>query len=212
MRLTAEQETTIQKRVDEQGLVPSTLRDDIIDHLSCVVENSLEKEKPFEQLLDEAIQKLAPNGLLEIQQMTIFLLNSKRIIMMKRLMYTTGFIGAVILTAGATFKLLYLPYGGPLFIVGSVLLFLVFFPLLALDKYKVAISKTISVRLKFVFGFSAALFIGVSVMFKIMHLQGAPLLLAIGSLLFAFGFLPFFFFTMYKGSISSVDDQVQVRQ
>lgn len=202
MRITTEQETLIQNFVDEQGLKSPELRDNIVDHLCCVVESALGKDRAFEQLLHEAVRELAPNGLLEIQQETIFLLNSKRIIIMKKLMHLAGFIGSITLTAGATFKLLHLSYGGTLFIAGSLLLFLVFFPLLALDRYKVAISKTISIRLKYLFGFAAAIFIGVSVMFKILHLQGASLFLALGALVFALGFLPFFFFTMYKKSIS----------
>lgn len=202
MRITAEQETIIQKFVDEQSIRPPELRDDLIDHLCCVVESGLRRGKSFEQLLDEAVDEVAPDGLREIQRKTIFLLNSKRIILMKKLMYSTGLIGSISLTAGATFKLLHLPYGGLLFTIGALLLFLMYFPLWAFDRYKVAISKTISVRLKFWFGFASALLIGSSVMFKILHLQGAPLLLALGSLLFAFGFLPFFFFTMYKSSIS----------
>jgi hypothetical protein len=33
-------------------------------------------------------------------------------------------------------------------------------------------------------------------------LQGADLLLMLGAFVFAFGFLPFYFFTMYKKSIA----------
>lgn len=202
MKLTTEQETIVQDFVDAQGLKILLLRDDVIDHLCCVIESELGKDKSFEQLLDKVVADLAPNGLIEIEHKTMFLLNSKRIIIMKKLMYLIGFIGSLALTAGVTFKLLRMPLGTELFIVGFLTLLLVFIPLLAFDRYKVALSKAISERLKIILGVVAAIITGLSGLFKLMHLQGADLLLMLGAIVFAFGFLPFFFFTMYKKSVS----------
>jgi hypothetical protein len=202
MKLTTEQESIVQDFVDDQGLKILSLRDDVIDHLCCVIESELGKEKSFEQLLDKAVADLAPNGLIEIEHKTMFLLNSKRIIIMKKLMYLIGFIGSLTLTAGVTFKLLRMPLGNELFIVGFLTLLLIFIPLLAFDRYKVAISAAISVRMKIILGVVSAIITGLSGLFKLMHLQGADLLLMLGAFVFAFGFLPFFFFTMYKKSDS----------
>ena len=104
MKLTVEQEKIIKTFVDAQGLKIKTLSDDVTDHLCCVVESQLGKGKSFEDLLDKAVTDLAPDGLIEIQHKTIFLLNSKRIIFMKKLMYLIGFIGSITLTIGITFK------------------------------------------------------------------------------------------------------------
>ena len=202
MKLTPQQEQMIESIVDSQGLKIKSLRDDVIDHLCCVVESGMGKEKSFQQLLDKALSDLAPNGLIEIENKTIFLLTSKRILIMKRLLYLTGFIGSITLTAGITFKLLRMPYGYELFTIGFLTLLLVFIPLLALDRYKVAISKAITEKMKIILGTVAAIITGLSGLFKLMHLQGADLLLLIGAFVFAFGFLPFFFFNMYKKSIS----------
>jgi len=202
MKLTQEQEEIIESIVDSQGLKMKSLRDDVIDHLCCVVESGMGKEKSFQQLLDKALSDLAPNGLIEIENKTIFLLNSKRILIMKKLLYLTGFIGSITLTAGITFKLLSMPYGYELFTIGFLTLLLVFIPLLALDRYKVALSKAITEKMKIILGTAAAIITGLSGLFKLMHLQGADLLLLGGAFVFAFGFLPFFFFNMYKKSIS----------
>lgn len=202
MKLTADQEKVIEDVVDAQGLSIRTLRDDVIDHLCCVVESKLGKGKSFEQLLDEAITDLAPNGLIDIQHQTIFLLNAKRIRMMKKLMYVIGFMGSLSLTAGVTFKLLQLQWATELFMVGFLTLFLIFIPLLAIDRYKVSLAKALSVKLKIVLGAIASGAIGLSGLFKFMHLQGADLLLILGVGVFAIGFLPFYFFTMYKKSVS----------
>lgn len=202
MKLTSDQEKIIEALVDAQKLKIRTLHDDIVDHLCCVVESELGKGKSFEYLLDKAIMDLAPNGLIEIQHKTIFLLNSKRIIIMKKLMYLIGFVGSITLTAGAAFKLLRMPFGSELFTVGFLTLLLIFIPLMAIDRYKVSLSKAISEKLKIILGVAAAVITGLSGLFKVMHLQGADLLLMLGAFLFAFGFLPFYFFTMYKKSIS----------
>jgi hypothetical protein len=202
MKLTSEQENIIQDFVNKQELKIQSLRDDVIDHLCCVVESEIGKGKTFEQLFDKALLDLAPHGLSTIEQKTIFLLTSKRTVIMKKLMYLIGFIGSLTLTAGVTFTLLRMPLGTELFSIGFLTLLLVFIPLLAFDRYKVAISKVISEKLKFILGTVAALITGLSGLFKIMHLQGADLLLMLGAFVFAIGFLPFLFFTLYKKSIS----------
>lgn len=202
MKLTPEQEDLIADFVDVQGVSLPALRDDLIDHLCCVIESNLNNGKPFDQVLQAAVFDLAPNGLKDIQHQTVFLLNSKRIIAMKKLMYLIGFLGAITLTAGVTLKLLNMPWAYELFSVGFLTLLLVFVPLLAFDRYKVAISKALSERLKIILGTTAAVTTGLAGLFKLLHLQGAEVLLMLGAIVFAVGFLPFFFFTMYKKSVA----------
>lgn len=202
MKLTSAQETKVQDFVDAQGLKIPKLRDDLVDHLCCVIEFEIEKGEPFEDLLNKAVADLAPNGLIEIEHQTMFLLNAKRILAMKKVMYFIGFIGSLSLTGGVTFKLLNMPAANQFFMVGYLTLLLVFIPLLTFDRYKVAIARALSERLKIILGASAAVISGLAGLFKILHLQGASVLLMAGAFIFAFGFLPFFFFTMYKKSIA----------
>jgi hypothetical protein len=56
--------------------------------------------------------------------------------------------------------------------------------------------------LKIILGVTASIILGLAGLFKIMHLQGADTLLLIGAIVFALGFLPFFFFTMYKKAVA----------
>lgn len=202
MKLTEEQENRVRNFVDTQGLSIQLLRDDVIDHLCCVIESKLDGENSFEDILQNAAKELSPNGLIEIENRTIFLLNSKRIIIMKKLMYLIGFFGSLALTGGVTFKLLRMPWGNELFTVGFLILLLIFIPLLAFDRYKVAISQAISEKMKIVLGVIAAIITGLSGLFKLLHLQGAEIMLMLGAFVFAIGFLPFLFFTMYKKSVS----------
>lgn len=202
MKLTEHQVQVIEDFVDSQGIRIRTLRDDVVDHLCCVLESEMDKGSSFEELLDQATADLAPNGLGDIQDKTLFLLNARRIIFMKKVMYSIGFLGSLSLTTGLTLNLLQVPFGTDLLTVGFLTLLLVFIPLLAIDRYKIALSKALSVRLKIILGAIAAALTGLSGLFKLLHLQGAEILLILGALVFALGFLPFFYFTMYKKSVS----------
>jgi hypothetical protein len=201
MKLSSDQIETIRKIVVAGNIRIDTLREDIIDHLCCAIESE-DEGKEFEELLENAITELAPEGLTQLQRQTVFLLNSKRIIFMKKLMYFIGFIGSVALTAGVTFKLLHMPGADELFIMGFLTLLLLFVPLSAIDRYKVILARAISEKAKVLTGVLSALLAGTSAVFKLMHLPGADELLIAAAFVFGLGFLPFFFFTMYKRSLA----------
>ncbi len=120
---------------------------------------------------------------------------------MKKLTYLIGLIGSVAFTFSIPARTLELPYASELEILGSLLL-LVFVPLLFIDEYKVTIARTISERLEIISGSVAALFFGLGGLFNFLHWPGAATLWLLAFTLFAVGFLPFLFFTMYKKSVS----------
>ncbi|MGB3466976.1 MAG: hypothetical protein WBA74_16975 [Cyclobacteriaceae bacterium] len=202
MRLSEEQEEYIRKYVDGHDLKLKSLRDDIIDHICCVLENELEKNESFDEVFQDAVAELAPHGIFDLQNKTFYLLNSKRIKLMKKLTYLTGFIGSVSLTGGATFKLLHLPGANELFMIGYLIFLLVFIPLLAFDRLKVAIDTNRFDKWKLILGVISSVAMGLAGIFKVFHLQGADTLLMAGIIIFATGFLPFLFFNMYKRSVS----------
>lgn len=202
MRLSDGQEEIVRKFVDAHKLKLKTLRDDIIDHLCCVIENELEKKKSFEQILNEAVAELAPEGLKELESKTIFILNFKRMLIMEKLKYSIGFLGSLALTGGAVFKLLHLPGANELFMMGYLTFFLAFFPFLTFGWYKGDTTKMLSERLKIVLGGISSILLGLAGVFKILQLQESHWLLMVGIIIFASGFLPFLFFSMYKRAFS----------
>lgn len=116
-------------------------------------------------------------------------------------MFTIGYIASAILTISIIFKLLHLAGANVLFIIGFLGLLLIFIPLFAFDKYRIASSSISYERLKIIFGGTAAVITGISGLFKLMHLQGANVLLIWGAFIFTVGFLPLFFYSMCKKSI-----------
>jgi len=202
MKLSPEQIGIIRKHVDTSTISIDSLKDDVLDHLCCVVEINMQRGRSFDDAVQEALTELAPDGLDEIQRETVFLLNSTKIIHMKKIMYGVGLITAISMTIGLTFKILHMPGADELFNFGFFGFTLIFLPMLTMDRFKQNLHRALSERLRLVLGFLSAVLIGTSVLFKTFHYQGADVVLLVGISFFSFGFLPFLFFSMYKKSIS----------
>ncbi len=172
------------------------LKEDLLDHFCCFIESEVRTGSSFETAYAKALNEICPNGFNEIQAETIFLLNSNKVVAMKKLMYSIGLLSSISISIGWLFKLLNWPGGDVLVTYGFPAFVLVFLPLLAFDRCKHALSRALSEKLKLLLGFGSAIITGLAVVFKLMHLQGADMLLIGGTLLFSF--LPFLFFRMYK--------------
>jgi len=202
MKLSEEQTHKIESLLQQEGVNNESLAADLLDHLCCVMEIQLKRGKDFDMALKEAVDELAPEGLKQMEIQTRYLLNSKHILNMKKLIYSVGFLGAASLSLGMLFKLMFWPMANILSISGVVTLLLVFVPLVALDRYKYEVSKALSARFKFFAGIAAAVLVGLSILFKTFHLMGAGVMLVTGVFIFVFGYLPFLFFSLYKKSTS----------
>lgn len=201
MRLSEEQVDYIREAIEQSGITLDSLKEDLLDHLCCVVEHEITKGLSFEEAYAKALHQVCPNGMGEIQRETIFLLNFTKIIRMKKFMYAIGLLASISVSIGWLMTLLHWPGGQNLFNYGFLALVLVFVPMLAFDRYKVNISQVLSERLKLILGFASAFLTGLGVVFKLLHLMGANIIFTLGVLLFAFGFLPFLFFRMYKNAV-----------
>lgn len=202
MKVSAAQIAVIRQYIARSGIINESLQNDVLDHLCCVIEIKLSKGKNFDLAFQEAVEELAPEGLIEIQRETVFLLNPIKIIRMKKIMYAIGLITAICISIGLTFKILHMPGAEELFNFGFFGFTLIFLPMITIDRYKQNLHKALSERLRLLFGFLSAVLIGTSVLFKVFHITNADVMLLTGISLFSFGFLPFLFFGMYKKSIS----------
>ncbi|MDN5215187.1 hypothetical protein QQ020_24115 [Fulvivirgaceae bacterium BMA12] len=201
MMLGDEKVDFIKAEIEKSSISISALKEDLLDHFCCFIEHEMKRGQPFEIAYAKAMEQICPNGFDEIQKETIYLLNSKKIMTMKKVMYSVGLITSISVSIGWLFKILHWPGGNQLFVYGFLGLVLIFLPMLAVDRYKVNLAKVFSEKLKIILGFSSAMVIGLGVLLKIMHLSGGDMLLISGILLFSFGFLPFFFFRMYRKSV-----------
>lgn len=202
MRVSTDQVKVIRTVIDESNISIETLRDDLLDHLCCTVEIIMEHGKDFNTALEEAIRDLAPHGLEEIQLETVFLLNSKNIIRMKKVMYSVGLISSVSISVGFLMKLLHLTGANEITSFGLLTFGFLFIPMVAINHFGMAIKRALSEKLGTILGLISGLIISLGITFKILHLFLADELLIIGFAIFSFGFLPFLFFNMYRKSIS----------
>lgn len=194
----------IRNQIDQSSITIQALKDDLLDHISCFIEQELKNGHSFELAYKKALDQVCPNGFDEIQHETIYLLNATKIRMMKTLIYATGLISAIATCAGFLFKILHLPGGNNLFNYGFLGFVIIFVPLFSIDRYKLSINKALSERLKLILGLISALLAGGGVLLKILDLSGiGNVLLVLGMLTFMVGFLPFLFFRMYRQSKSS---------
>lgn len=201
MRLSAEQVEVIRSRVERSGVNLKPLQEDLVDHLCCVLENDATAGVSFESKLDKAIADLAPEGLVRIEHATIFLLNHKKLIYMKKFMYVVGLGSSISTALGLCFIILNWQGGHELLIYGFLTFTLLFLPLTIVDRFKVRIQKSLTERLKYLLGALSAILAGISMLFKILHLAGADQLLLAAAVIFSFGFLPFLFFTNYRKAV-----------
>ncbi len=198
-----EQVAVVRQHVDRSGIEIESLKADLLDHLCCVVEVKLDRGRSFEEGLNEALKELAPDGLKELENETVFLLNSNKIIIMKKLMYTVGALSSMSFVAGWAFGILHLPGALELSAYGFLGFALLFMPLYALDYYKTNLQRALSEKWRFSLGLLSGVLMAASVIFKMLHLPVLPTFFLIsGTTVFVAGFLPFLFFGMYKKSVS----------
>ena len=200
-KLTTEQIDFIADQVNKSKIDSKELKEDLIDHFCCIIEDDIRLGKSFEESYNRAYQIVCPNGFDEIHQETILLLTSKNIIIMKKLLFSLGFITTVFLVTSFLFKALHWPGAGSILIVASFLLIFVFVPLVLLYFYKREFSKYISYKLKYVFGFLGLALLLTGSLFKVMHWPGSGLLFLVSVAVINFGFLPFLFYRLYRKSV-----------
>ena len=202
--ITDEQVDFIEKEILKGDVKSKELRDDLLDHMCCLVEIEIKKGLSFEQAYQKAFLQTSPNGYGEIQNETLFLLNYNKIMNMKRLTYISGFIFSASFTLGMLFKLLHWPGATSMLYMGIFGLAFVFVPMLLVNRYKELIHSALSERMKWILGLLSLLLFVAATFFKFNHLMGANILLIFSFLFFGFGFLPFLFFRMYKESMDKL--------
>jgi len=202
MKITPEQIDYIRGVMAASDVKSRTLSDDLLDHLCCVVETKMERGVGFHGAFQEAVLELAPLGLDDIQRRSYMMLHSPRILLMKKVVYSIGLLSACAISIGWMFSLLHWPGAYELFNYGSLVFLLAFVPLLTLSRVRKKTQSAWWERLCTIVGVISSLSVGMSIVFKFGHLQGADILLLMGVLLFAGCFLPLLFYSLYNKELA----------
>jgi len=177
------------------------MKEDLIDHFCCAIEENMKKGLSFEKSYDKAYQNICPDGFDEIQRETVFLLTFKKIIAMKRLLYVSGYLSAIGITTTFFMKLTHTAGGAIALLFTAAVLAFLFLPALFVNLYKRELSNSASDKLKYIFGFIGVLFFLISVICKINHWPGAYMILLASIVIINLLFFPLLFFKMYRKSV-----------
>jgi len=186
--------------IEESKITSDQLKADLIDHFCCAVEEDVKKGLSFKEAYDKAYHNICPDGFDEIHQETIFLLTSKNLRAMKRLLYVSGYISAIGVTTSLFMKLLHLPGTAAILLLTAAILILLFLPTLFINLYKRELTKSINEKLKYIFGFLGTTLFIAFMIFKMFHWPGTTMLFIMSVFILNFAFLPFLFIKMYKRS------------
>ena len=163
--------------VSKANISFSHLRDELIDHICCEVENEMQNGISFENAFEKVKKIIGNKGLKKVQENTLFLID-KKYRFMKRTMKIFGLTSLLMITVGALFKIQHWPGAGPLMVLGFFLLGAIFFPsALWVMKKESKLKGSLFIYLISIIGGILFIF---GILFKIQHYPGANLLLLIG--------------------------------
>ncbi len=177
------------------------MKEDLIDHFCCAVEEEMKKGLSFEKSYDKAYQNICPDGFDEIYRETIYLLTSKKIKSMKRLLHVSGCLSVIGITTTIFLKLTNLPYPGVTFLLTSAILMFLFVPGFFLNLFKRDLNKSLINKLIYTFGFIGIELLIVFALFRMNHWSWSTTFFLISIVILNFAFFPLLFFKMYRKSV-----------
>lgn len=193
--------SVIEKDVEQARIFYSHLKEDLVDHICCDVENEMVQGYKFNDAYKMVQQRIGYRGLKKIQDDTFYLID-KTYRIMKNTMKATGLIAPVLMGFGSLFKVFHWPGGSVLLVLGFLTLCLVFLPTSVYVLYKETRSnKNV---LTYLTGFIAAFAFTLGVLFKVQHWPASGILLVVGEFMLIALFLP----ALLAQSIRNVSDRL----
>lgn len=175
--LTAANIDLIIQEVARAGITFSHLREELVDHLCCDIENAMQQGMSFENAFEKIRDSVGNKKLKKIQEDTITSIDKKYRIM-KNTMKIFGLVSMIMITVGALFKIQHWPGGGVLLVFGFLFLVSMFFPsALWLMKKESKIKDSLFIYIAAIIGGTILL---IGILFKIQHYPGAGILLIFG--------------------------------
>jgi hypothetical protein len=196
--LTQENIEYITDLIKKSSITSDELKEDLIDHFCCAIEEEMRKGSSFEKSFDTAYQNICPNGLEEIQMETVFLLTSKNVKTMRRLLYLSGYLSLIGLTSTVFMKTAHIPFAPLVLYLTAIIIVFLFLPSLFLNLYKRDLAGSFSEKVKYVSGFLGAALLVAYIVFRMSHWPGSAMIFLAAIIVINFAFFPFIFLKMYK--------------
>lgn len=207
--ITDEQVDFIHDDITRRGVITEDVRDNILDHVCCIIEYEMTTEKDFYEFYENTIARFYRKELREIEDETRDLITFKYYYAMKRTLKITGATSGLLILVGSVFKVLHLPGAGVALVLGLALFSLVFLPLNAVLKFRD--EKGEKNRLLLSVGMLIMAVACIGILFKIMHWPFANILIQGSIIAFIVFYVPTYFFTRlrnpetkFNGSINTI--------
>lgn len=181
----------------ERGLTFETLRDELLDHICCIIEEQMELGAKFHTALTNAEKQFGPSGIERTQEATIHLLTLK-LRKMKKTASILGIIGGVTTILGTLFKVMHWPFAGVLLLSGLAFTALLFMPTALYVNYKS--KEGIKDRATIAAGFTGWFILTIFALLKVMHWPGASIMLMFGLGEIILIFIPLYYVRSYRNA------------
>jgi hypothetical protein len=190
--LTEKQIDYILNDIKLRGVGMEDLQLNLLDHICCIIEQSLEENGDFEAFYTHTIKTFYKKELCEIEEETHLLLTFKNYYAMKKVMIISGALSVAGFITGSFFKIMHWP-GASFFLFSSLLIIcFVFLPLMFLLKAKE--TKTLQNTLIAGSGVLAGILFCLGVFFRMTHMPGTLQLWLTAIGISFFIFIPLYFF------------------
>lgn len=177
------------------GVSYESLQLDLLDHISCMVEQKMDNGLGFRESLALSTQEFGLAQLSEIQEATFHLLTLK-LNKMKKVVGIIAILTALSVMLGITFKFYHYLGAGLLVTIGFVSAAFIVFPSMMYFDLKNA-SNSIQ-KSALVSGYFAGILLSLATLFKFMHWPGFFMLYYSGLSLLVFVFMPLYTFRNYR--------------
>ncbi len=165
----------------------SHLLEDLIDHVCCDVEYEMKNGAEFADAYQMVKQKMGKRRLKEIQEETLFLVDTKYR-NMKNTMKISGIAGTILFGLAASFKIQHWPLAGVMMFFGALILAFIFLP----SALNVLWKETHNRKRLFlvISAFCAGMLLIIGTLFKIQHWPFAGAILTLAAISGILFFIP----------------------
>jgi len=184
--------------LNKRGIVLQDLKENIVDHVCCIIEQEMPPEADFKDYYNNIINRFFNTQLKELQQETDTLLHNTYLPFLKKSIQISGIFSVVLLLIGTYCKFNLLNGAGVMLLLGTLLFAFAFIPSLILLKFKDNSSKTNMVLV--VLGFFIVATGSMGCLFKIMEWPMATQLKLISIISFLVGYIPLYYFSSIKNT------------
>lgn len=202
----SEQELALLSRdMDRQGLTYTRLKNELLDHICCQIENYMREGLTFNEAYRKVKREMGSRRITQVQDATLYLINQKYR-RMKKTMLVLGICSVVTIIIGTVFKTLHWPASGILLTLGLTSFALAFLPLFMMIRIRDTREKKKELNQGLMFtGLVAGILFTLGSLLKVMHWPGANVTLGV-SLIAALAFLILFLVNIIRDKSNWIEN------